>query len=615
MIRLTPNLISNDLDKTFTLSCHNDTIITANEDLNNYITSGNFMVKYASTAATISNIPEQVGGILKVLTGSSSGNVLQYYITNNNYIYIRFKNNNGWSTWRTIASRDDIDDSISGNTVTLKGHNDIIITANSNLNDYVTPGNFVVTTTSSASTISNIPVQTGGILKVLTGSSSGNVLQYYIANNSYVYHRKKDNSGWSNWIYPEDKITAIIQSGDDLNDYIIPGQYQIQGSSDARTILNSPTGYPGTIKVIYGSFDRYLIQIYYTDNHSEMFVRSMIQGSGAWNEWNDLSSPNIALKSLSKVLTALINDAEYNISFANALVPLKIKNYMGNYFNVHPKVLYFDNGFNGHNYWMAYTPYPFSDDNAENPCICYSDDGINWIEIDGNPIDDPNGYGYNSDTHLVYIPETGTLECWFRYVGDSSLEVREETIYRKKSIDGVNWSEKELMQTNITGNYAKYLSPAIEWDGTKYLIWVVGNGIEYYESANGKNWTFVRSLSNISFNDDGVSVRPWHIDVIRTNNKFVILAMCRTSTDVNTPVNLFITTSDDNVSYGIPYKVIEGSNGWDQYMYRSSIVKCGSEYRIYYSAGAPNGNTFYSNTKWGIGVSKSSSLENFKGIY
>ena len=47
----------------------------------------------------------------------------------------------------------------------------------------------------------------------------------------------------------------------------------------------------------------------------------------------------------------------------------------------HPSVLYFEKGFNGYKYWMAYTPYHNCNVNIENPCIAVSNDGINFIKL------------------------------------------------------------------------------------------------------------------------------------------------------------------------------------------------------------------------------------------
>lgn len=175
----------------------------------------------------------------------------------------------------------------------------------------------------------------------------------------------------------------------------------------------------------------------------------------------------------------------YDISFANAPAPLNLITYVGNNQIVHPKVLYFPNKFGGHRYWMAYNPYPWAIADYENPCIAYSDDGYEWTNIDGNPMDDPNGNGYNSDTHLVYVESTETLEVWYRYVGDYATTPVPEIIYRQTSKDGINWTEKEVVINNTSGDYVQYLSPAVIHDGNIYKMWVVNsteNTINYYES-------------------------------------------------------------------------------------------------------------------------------------
>ncbi|MCH5229084.1 MAG: hypothetical protein J1F12_03695 [Muribaculaceae bacterium] len=65
--------------------------------------------------------------------------------------------------------------------------------------------------------------------------------------------------------------------------------------------------------------------------------------------------------------------AAQTVSSANAKDILKIENYLGNYENIHPKVLFFENGWNGYEFWMAYTPYPLGEVNSENPCLVFAD--------------------------------------------------------------------------------------------------------------------------------------------------------------------------------------------------------------------------------------------------
>ena len=46
----------------------------------------------------------------------------------------------------------------------------------------------------------------------------------------------------------------------------------------------------------------------------------------------------------------------------------------------HPSIIYIPGGWNGHEYWLATTPYPFAMDVFENPCIYYGD-----ADAEGNP--------------------------------------------------------------------------------------------------------------------------------------------------------------------------------------------------------------------------------------
>lgn len=319
---------------------------------------------------------------------------------------------------------------------------------------------------------------------------------------------------------------------------------------------------------------------------------------------------------LSEVSEMVKMKVDYDIHYANAEKQIKLNNYMGNSQNVHPKVLYIENGFGGHCFWMAYTPFPNSNDAFENPCVAFSDDGYSWENIEVTPLDDPQGFGYNSDAHLVYREDTSTLECWYRYVGDPSQPVREETIYRRTSKDGIHWSEKKLVYSNMSGTYAQLLSPSIIWDGEKYHIWVVEyttSMIVHYvtDPSNLSNWTWT-DAAPVTFNDNGIDVNPWHIDVIKDGNKYVFLVMCRKDKKLENPMSLFITSTEDNVTYEPPYIVLQGSSGWDRYIYRSSIVNVDGEYRIYYSA--TNGgqyDVYTGDAVWGIGVTNSRTLDRF----
>ena len=74
---------------------------------------------------------------------------------------------------------------------------------------------------------------------------------------------------------------------------------------------------------------------------------------------------------------------------------------------VHPCVRYIPDGFEGHKWWMVYTPYYNSNAALENPILCYSENDdpdeppTNWkvyCLVNEKPID-----GYNSDPTLLYV--------------------------------------------------------------------------------------------------------------------------------------------------------------------------------------------------------------------
>lgn len=445
--------------------------------------------------------------------------------------------------------------------------------------------------------------------------------------------------------------------------------------------------------------------------------------------YNELEIKNEIERRNTKNAVEYMMRRKYDISYANAPAPLGLITYVGNNQVVHPKVLYFPNKFGNRKYWMAYTPYPFANDKYENPCVAYSSDGYNWTNIDGNPLDDPAGDGYNSDTHLVYVESTGTLEIWYRYVSNYNNPPVSEIIYRQTTKDGINWTEKEVVVNNASGKYVQWLSPAVIHDGGKYKVWVVDDTtktINYYEStvassavtinlddsmtvgkvdqngrfdtsntdymhtekiklnaaksfqltgvnlkgtkihpaircitaydasgnvladysqqniaeasaAVGRTITMNASVDSVivtiykasnytdkaitlpavgsdngltkvrditlTYQADGKTYTPWHLDVIEDNGKTVLLTMCKSGTTWS----LFLSTSVDNITFTTPELVIAGNPyGWDTRLYRSSIVNVDGEYRIYYSAQNEI-------QKYGLGVCTSDKLLNFVG--
>ncbi|HDR7872383.1 TPA: hypothetical protein QCY10_000130 [Bacillus mobilis] len=210
---------------------------------------------------------------------------------------------------------------------------------------------------------------------------------------------------------------------------------------------------------------------------------------------------------------------------------------------IHPKVLAFSTPWNGYKYWMASTPYPYAIDDTENPHIHASNDLIHWEVPAGvkNPIDDltDGTQSYWSDTHLVYRPDLNRLECWYRGVVNAGPVV---SIVRKVSTDGVNWSNREIMETRQ--NTGGFLSHAIIWDSVikKYRIWVFGGGQGYYETPDGKAWS---KIADLRYDISGVDMPIWHADVEKTDIGYEMVVQ-PTTNDCQT-IDHYI--SDDGITW------------------------------------------------------------------
>lgn len=82
---------------------------------------------------------------------------------------------------------------------------------------------------------------------------------------------------------------------------------------------------------------------------------------------------------------------------------------------VHPCVRYIPKGYEGHCWWMVYTPYYAANDKTENPILCYAESNdptppTRWkvyCQVQGQP-----SIGYNSDPTLLY--DDGKLFVFWR---------------------------------------------------------------------------------------------------------------------------------------------------------------------------------------------------------
>jgi len=277
--------------------------------------------------------------------------------------------------------------------------------------------------------------------------------------------------------------------------------------------------------------------------------------------------------------------------------PLDIKNTsnMPRYF-WHPSIVYVPEGFAGHSWWMAQTPFPPCDikpyrDRYELPCIHYSDDGLHWLPIPNNPIDDITkeqeaNRDFMSDPHLIY--RDNHLELYYR------LSIRKDeretyTILLKRiSYDGLSWPNRQIVadlrQSNEVAIWGKQIiSQSILWTGEEYVCWYVdashyipNRHIRCTKSRDGIKWE-VNNKCILLSND----VIPWHIDVQYYEGKYMATIYDRDAE------RLSIFRSDDGLKWQLYNHILTPARNpllfYSGGIYRSSLVKTNDSYSIFFS--------------------------------
>ena len=253
----------------------------------------------------------------------------------------------------------------------------------------------------------------------------------------------------------------------------------------------------------------------------------------------------------------------------------------------HPKVINFNDKWNGYKYWMSYTPYPQGDDTKENPCIAASNDLITWETPQGlkNPIDEPKTKKkaklYNSDSHIVYNSDLNRMECYWRFVDDIKDKV---IIYKSYSSNGVEWSKKEVAIMSNSRKKQDFISPAILLENGTYKMWYVDvkNELKYTTSKDGVKWE-TPQLINITYAD---KVKTWHIDVIKTEKKYEMLAVAYENWNSRNDMSLYYTSSNDGIEWKKAEAIMQPTkttNYWDNKgIYRSSFIYEDGVYIVYY---------------------------------
>ena len=252
----------------------------------------------------------------------------------------------------------------------------------------------------------------------------------------------------------------------------------------------------------------------------------------------------------------------------------------------HPSIVYVPDGWNGHKYWLATTPYPEAVGVFENTCIYYGDE-----DADGNPptvfypisggvadgeytvttnpivkVDNTNAV--NSDCDLILLDNV--MWCISR---DNN---NKHATYSQKSINGMAWTPRgttPLWNNDMQPYGAELISPSLVLDNGEIKAYClkgsVGATTLDYENNKGicfgldiLKGTTLEGSGDFAYHKRGVlygnrKLEPWHFDVFKddsTGKYYAIMCAVNRNLFIN-GLFTFLAESDDGINfymYGLP---------------------------------------------------------------
>ncbi|GAA4386386.1 hypothetical protein GCM10023153_00080 [Ornithinibacter aureus] len=265
----------------------------------------------------------------------------------------------------------------------------------------------------------------------------------------------------------------------------------------------------------------------------------------------------------------------------------------------HPDVVYVPGGFAGFPYLMACTPYPFGVDRFENPCLRVSDDGVRWQPLPGAPDPvvpaptDPSRHWSDTDLSLV----DGVLHLVFRGCVRGAQDAQ---LLVTKSRDGIEWTEPTVFHEGH-----RIVSPALVHHEGRWSMWHVeadsnpGDQGSRLVRTQGPELISLREPTTCPIDIPGH--RLWHVDVVATDLGWEALCAAYPERANASRCALFHAVSADGLSFRLSQRrpVLRPRAGtWSsRVIYRATLVKSSSGYRVWYSGGSWA-------KRWGVGLAE-----------
>lgn len=295
----------------------------------------------------------------------------------------------------------------------------------------------------------------------------------------------------------------------------------------------------------------------------------------------------------------------------------------------HPSIVFVPDGWNGHQYWLASTPYPKAVGVFENPCIYYADaeNGNppraftpiagtvqgDYTMINNPIVKVPNNSTTNSDPDLWL--DTDNSIMWMISRENSNAYA----VYSQKSLNGQAWTPRGDRTTGFlwksgTGDLdtkPEFLSPAIVKVGNKIRIYSLsGTGGIYslnYKLNRGLCWglwvmegTTLEGSGDFSYVKKAAilgkrNIEPWHMDMFVDSRTGYIYMVCSARNNLTNTTDVYLAESTDGWNFYLFSKPLI-SGGYSHYRPTAAIRSSDNLLMVYFSVvNAPSTAASYPN--------------------
>lgn len=265
----------------------------------------------------------------------------------------------------------------------------------------------------------------------------------------------------------------------------------------------------------------------------------------------------------------------------------------------HPSILFFPNGWNGHKYWLAATPYPSATGVFENACIYYADE-----EQDGTPprvftpisgtaqgdytvINNPvvkisSNSAINSDPDLLYDPSEDLLYLVTR----DNASTPQYKHYVQISADGQSWTPRDADHV-LFDRLTKGGSGQPSWlkIGDKFVFFNTSKGLGNKNLNTGAGFGTLNIIEGNSITSSGNYHFVRRCNIIGKSN--IDVYHSNVFVDSSTGYYYLITSANNYDNTDITHRYVylaeskDGGNTWFMFArpLLSNCSKCSDYYR------------------------------------